>query len=48
MEIGQFSLGLALTFEKFESLMDIEASVDIHCGGQLAENGKMLMEKLDR
>lgn len=48
MEMGQFSLGLALIFKKSEFLMDTTASADFHCNGQLAEKGKMLMEKLDR
>lgn len=44
--MSQVFLGLALICEKCKSLMDTEACVDIHCAGQLAKKGKMLMEKL--
>lgn len=46
IEMAQFFLGLALICEKCKSPTDMEACVDIHCAGQLAEKGRMLMEKL--
>lgn len=45
IEMGQFSLGLAVIFKKSEFLMDTAASADFHSKGQVAGKGKMLMEK---